>query len=93
MVVVLVSRLRYLIEDTPLGTAGALTLMQKPQKNLLVMNGDVLTRVDYLSLVDSHIDKQADCTVCVRKYPVEVPFGVVKMKQGRVMDIVEKTDL
>ena len=82
--------IEYLIERSPLGTAGALTLIDKIDKPILVMNGDVLTRVDYRKLLDSHISSGVSCTVCVRKHVVEVPFGVVDMDDMNILGVTEK---
>ncbi|NKB75851.1 MAG: CBS domain-containing protein [Gammaproteobacteria bacterium] len=82
--------IQYLIEENPLGTAGALTLMNRPDKPILVMNGDVLTKVDYGRLIDSHLKSEAQCSVCVRKHVVEVPFGVVQMEGDVISGITEK---
>ncbi len=82
--------IEYLVEEQPLGTAGALTLIDKPEKPILVMNGDVLTRVDYGRLIESHLNSKAHCTVCVRKHVVEVSFGVVEMEGDAISGIIEK---
>ena len=70
---------RYLVEKEPLGTAGSLSLLPNSlTEPFLVINGDVLTRLDYRQLLQFHIDHQADATLCVREHDLMVPFGVVK---------------
>jgi dTDP-glucose pyrophosphorylase/CBS domain-containing protein len=80
----------YVSEDRPLGTAGALRLMEGAEGPLLVVNGDVLTRVDYRSMLDFHRRHGADMTVAVRQYDLQVPYGVVECEGERVHRITEK---
>jgi dTDP-glucose pyrophosphorylase len=82
--------LNYVSEEQPLGTAGALSLMDESDDPLLVMNGDILTRIDYRALYDFHQDQQAELTVGVRHYEVELPYGVIDAKRGRVRRLREK---
>jgi len=84
-------RLEYVAEDRPLGTAGALRLITPPpSETLLVINGDVLTRVDFQRVLDFHREQQAEATICVRKYELEVPYGVVACAGPKVTTIREK---
>ncbi|MFA7243563.1 MAG: nucleotidyltransferase family protein [Sulfuricellaceae bacterium] len=81
----------YLHEDQRLGTAGALSLLpEKPAEALLVMNGDLLTKVNFKQLLDFHAGHQAHATMCVREYDFQVPYGVVKIDSHRVISIDEK---
>ena len=81
----------YLDEAEPLGTAGSLSLLPKPCSHpLLVMNGDILTRVNFENLIEFHADSGAAATMCIREYDFEVPFGVVDVASYRVSRIVEK---
>jgi dTDP-glucose pyrophosphorylase len=81
----------YVEESDPRGTAGALKLLpEKPTKPLIVMNGDLLTRVDFSSLIQFHETASADLTMCVRNYEIEVPFGVVEIENDRISRIDEK---
>lgn len=83
--------IRYLHEDQRLGTAGALNLLpEKPREPLLVMNGDVLTKVNFSHLLDFHIKSGATATMCVREHDFQVPYGVVKIDKNRIVEIVEK---
>jgi NDP-sugar pyrophosphorylase family protein len=83
--------IRYLEEQEQLGTAGSLGLLEeRPSHPLVVMNGDLLTRVNYSNLLDFHIEQRADATMCVREYDFEVPFGVVTVNENRIEKIVEK---
>lgn len=80
----------YINEDKPLGTAGALTLMEKPKSRVLVINGDILTRVDFESMLHFHEESHAAVSVAVRHYEMQVPYGVVERSGDMVQRIVEK---
>lgn len=82
--------IRYLREIRPLGTCGALALLPEPDEPVVVTNGDVLTKVDYGHVMDSHIEAGADATVVVRDYQMQVPFGVINAADGRILRIDEK---
>jgi len=83
--------IRYLREDIKLGTAGALDLLpDKPTAPLLVMNGDVLTKINLQQLLDFHTEHNACATMCVREYDFQVPYGVVKINDHRIVSIEEK---
>ncbi len=80
----------YVDEDKPLGTAGALGLMQKPDEPLLVINGDILTRVDFRAMLKYHHKHKADLTVGVRQYAFDVPYGVLECDGPFVRMLKEK---
>jgi len=82
--------IRYLREDKPLGTCGALALMPRPDEPFVVTNGDVLAKVDYSHMLDSHIQSDAQATVAVRDYQMQVPFGVVNATGAQITPIDEK---
>jgi NDP-sugar pyrophosphorylase family protein len=60
-------KISYVSEDRPLGTAGALGLMPVPERPVLVVNGDIMTQVDYRAMLAFHRENQADLTVGVRR--------------------------
>lgn len=83
--------IRYLREDRQLGTAGALGLLPgTPQEPLIVMNGDILTTVDFKQLLAFHQEQRAVATMAVREYHFEVPYGVVEVEGTRLVGIEEK---
>jgi len=86
-------KVRFLEEDQPLGTAGALTLL-KDQAHfpILVQNADVLTTLDYHSLLRFHAAEKNDFTIVVRREKLVIPFGVVSLDGQRVMAIREKPE-
>ena len=83
-------RLKYFQEAEPLGTAGALAKMSSGTDPLLVINGDILTGVDIRAMLQYHREHDAQLTVGVRQYDIEVPFGVVETDGVRVTRIAEK---
>jgi len=82
--------LNYVSEERPLGTAGALRLLDAPREPLLIVNGDILTKVDFRAMLDFHKDHKADLTVGVREYDFQVPYGVVETQDARVIRVNEK---
>ncbi len=81
----------YLHETQRLGTAGALSLLPAvPEQPLLVMNGDLLTKVNFRQLLEFHADHHAQATMCVREYDLQVPYGVVTTDGHRIASIDEK---
>lgn len=85
------AEIRYLEEDERLGTAGALKLIPgKPDAPLIVMNGDLITKINFQDLLDFHIQQKSKATMCVREYDFQVPFGVVGIEGNRIKTIDEK---
>jgi len=84
--------IKYIQEDQPLGTAGALGLI--PQEALdspiIVMNGDILTSVDFPALLDYHSKHEGAATMCVRDYEFQVPLGVIEGNGSKINMIKEK---
>jgi dTDP-glucose pyrophosphorylase/CBS domain-containing protein len=85
--------LQYVNEDLPLGTAGALALVEQSESPLLVINGDILTQVNFRAMLEYHREQKADMTVAVRRYDVDVPYGVVESEAGLVQRLSEKPQL
>lgn len=80
----------YLNEETPLGTAGALGLMPRPSATTMIINGDVLTKVDFRSFIAFHQEHAADMSVAVTRYEFSLPYGVVESSGGLINAIREK---
>lgn len=84
-------RIEYLHERIRLGTAGALSLLPTPPTApVIVMNGDLLTRVNFASLLAFHNSQGVEATMAVREYDVRVPYGVVRLQGARIASIEEK---
>lgn len=83
--------IRYLREEAPLGTAGALTLLPEiPKHPFLVMNGDLVTQIDLAAMLDFHDSCGFEATMAVRPYSSEIPFGCVETEGHRIVSIAEK---
>ncbi|QOL27083.1 nucleotidyltransferase family protein [Thalassotalea sp. LPB0316] len=84
--------IEYVHEENPLGTGGALGLLpdDMPQLPIIMMNGDVLTNVDFEDLLSFHKAEKSICTMCVCEYEYQVPYGVIQAKNQKVIDMVEK---
>lgn len=82
--------IRYTREKKPLGTAGPLRLVPGLRGPALVMNGDILTRLDFNKLRRFHSGNGADMTIAVRKYSDRLPFGTVSIDGDAVTGITEK---
>jgi NDP-sugar pyrophosphorylase family protein len=86
--------IRYSIEDEPLGTVAPLKLIKNLPETFLVMNGDILTNLDYKSLVDFHKRQNASVTIATFERQVKVDFGVLKVDDsGFLYQYVEKPTL
>lgn len=84
--------IRYICEKEPMGTAGALGLLpdDMPDLPLLVMNGDLLTKINFEHLLQFHKEEGGLATMCVREYDFQVPYGVITSKGYRITSIEEK---
>jgi NDP-sugar pyrophosphorylase family protein len=82
--------LRWHWEDEPLGTAGALRLVSDLAGTFIVMNGDILTTLDYRELVDFHHEKDAALTIAMQGKRVELDLGVIEAADGLVHNYIEK---
>ncbi len=83
-------RIRYLQEVRPLGTAGPLGLLPPTDEPIIVMNGDILTKVDLPQILAYHTDSGATATMAVREYAIQVPYGIVDLDGHRIASIREK---
>ena len=82
--------INYVTEDQPLGTAGALGLMEKPKETVLLINGDILTQLDFRAMLAYHREHRADLTVAVQRYDTQLPYGLVECEGTYVRSLVEK---
>lgn len=84
-------KIKYIKESSPLGTAGALSLLDlMPSEPILITNGDVITSVNYADILNFHVTHQASATMAVRRHEFQNPFGVVKTNGVEIIDIQEK---
>jgi dTDP-glucose pyrophosphorylase len=83
--------IEYIFEDKRMGTAGALSLLkEKPEESFFVMNGDILTNVNFEHLDQFHSENNSVATMCVREYDFQVPYGVVNIENEKIISIEEK---
>ena len=81
----------YLREDLPLGTAGALGLLEAiPESPVLVINADVVTSARFQNLLEHHRKEGAAITVGMRVHDIEHPFGILELEGSRVTGMREK---
>jgi NDP-sugar pyrophosphorylase family protein len=80
----------YSVEDKPLGTAGPLSLIENLDDDFLVMNGDLLTTINYADLFDYHKKNNNDATISSYKKEVKIDLGVLKIEDGKFTNYIEK---
>ncbi|EAK0441286.1 nucleotidyltransferase family protein [Campylobacter sp. CNRCH_2016_0050h] len=80
----------YIKEKQKLGTAGALSLVKDMKKSFIVMNGDILTKLDFDQLIQEHKKSKAVMSVVLREFEHQIPYGVVKISNNDIKDIEEK---
>ncbi|GJH40274.1 hypothetical protein RCZ04_08240 [Capnocytophaga sp. HP1101] len=83
--------IEYIWEDEPLGTAGALALIDNlSTEHILLMNSDLFTNVNFESLYLKLINERADMAVASTEYKVDIPYAVFETKGGRITNFKEK---
>jgi len=81
----------YIEEEKRMGTAGALSLLpNKPTKPIFVMNGDLLTQVNFDQLMQFHEENKKLATMCVREFEYQIPYGVIEINGTNLLSINEK---
>jgi NDP-mannose synthase len=85
--------IEYILEATPLGTAGPLGNIEGLTESFLVMNGDILTDLDYGELVEHHKAGGSIMTIATYKRTVKIDFGVLETLDGYVSEYIEKPTL
>ncbi len=86
-------RVKFLEEKEFLGTAGALSLFPtRPEEPFLVMNGDILSTINFAHLLEYHVASKCEMTVCIREFKLQIPYGVVNLKGPGIREILEKPD-
>lgn len=85
--------LAYHWEDEPLGTAGALRLIEPGEAPFLVMNGDIISDLDFAELMNSHVKREAKVTVATTEKAIETELGVIEHNHGWITGYNEKPTL
>ena len=84
-------KIRYVRENSPLGTAGSLNLVKKYLKtNFIVVNGDILSSVNFSDLLDFHLKNKAAATMTVKTHEIQHPYGIVNTKGMEIKNLQEK---
>ena len=85
-------KISYLHEKKILGTVGALSLLdaEKIVKPIIVLNGDILTNIDFSKLVDFHKKSKHSITMCAANHNVTLPYGIIEINENRISSIKEK---
>jgi NDP-sugar pyrophosphorylase family protein len=83
-------KISYSIEDKILGTAGPVKLIKNLHDNFLIMNGDLLTTIDYKAFFDSHCRSNALATIATYRKEVKIDLGVLSIEGDRFKDYIEK---
>lgn len=83
--------IEYIEEDKPLGTAGALSLVESfKSEHVLLMNSDLFTNIDFEDLYLSLIKEKADMIVASTEYKIDVPYAIFDTEKNQVIDFREK---
>ena len=85
-------QLHYLHEESPLGTAGSLSLLPVPEGPIVVTNGDIVTTVDFARMLDFHWRHGAAMTVAGATFVSHVPYGILDTCAHHLLSIEEKPD-
>lgn len=82
----------YVEESEPLGTAGSLAMVRYEEltKPIIVMNSDILTKLDFEELMRFHMESGSDATICAKHYDLQLPYGVLDVQGGKFLGIKEK---
>ena len=84
-------KIGYLQEEKPLGTAGSLYMLpEKPDEPILVMNSDLLTKINFRQLLEFHNRHKAYATICMKEYDLQIPYGVISLDGTQISRIDEK---
>lgn len=83
-------QIEYLNEDSPLGTGGCLSLIEDKSKDILLINGDILTDLDLKMFYANHMRYQADFSIATSIFSIKVPYGVIDANENQVLKIIEK---
>lgn len=78
--------IRYVRENKPLGTIGSILLVENfEHEDILVMNSDLLTNIDYADFFKTYKDSEADMAVAATSYQVDIPYGVLEVNESNIV--------
>ena len=85
------AKIEYIHEKIKMGTAGALSLLKKKIKEpFFVINGDILTDLNFEKILNFHQENNSKATMCVKEYNVVLPYGEVRVRGKNIVSIEEK---
>ncbi|MDP4091941.1 MAG: sugar phosphate nucleotidyltransferase [Bacillota bacterium] len=82
--------IEYSIEESALGTAGPISIIDNLEDTFLVMNGDLLTSIDYNDLYNFHLKNENDVTISVFNKEVKIDLGVIQSENEKFLNYIEK---
>lgn len=85
-------KIRYSLEKKPLGTVGALSIINNLDDDFLVMNGDILCNIHFSDLYNFHIKNHKKVTIVICRKSLKLSLGVIKCKDGKLVDYIEKPE-
>ena len=84
-------KIKYISEKKRMGTAGALSLFkEKPKEPFFVVNGDLLTNLDFEKMLDFHNKHKSKATMCISEYNIDSPYGEIRLEKENIISIEEK---
>ena len=85
-------KLSYVVEDTPLGTAGAIKNAERYlDETFIVLNGDIFTDLDITAMIDFHRERKAEATIAVAAVDDPTSYGLIEADpEGRITRSLEK---
>ena len=87
-------KIKYIKEKSYMGTAGSLSLLKPvPTKPVLVLNGDIITSLNFKKFLKFHHDHDGIATMAVREFITNLPYGVIEEKKGLLKNITEKPSI
>jgi dTDP-glucose pyrophosphorylase len=81
----------YILEDNPLGTIGAVGLIEKIKtEHILLMNSDILTNIDFEDFFNHYLNQESSMCIASIPYQVQVPYAVLEIKDNQILSFIEK---
>ncbi len=83
--------IEYINEKKRMGTAGSLSMFKKkPKEPFFVINGDLLTNLDFSKILDFHYEQKSQATMCTKEFNIKSPYGEVKLSEENIVTLEEK---
>ena len=84
--------IEYVVEEKPLGTAGPISLLSNINEPFLVLNGDLVTNLDFRKIYEYHINNKAFLTIGVHRLTYQIPLGFLDMTNNIINNYIEKPE-